>query len=224
MDNYNPRQPTRFRFKDSREMEKFIFINDEFNFIDEVIEEASKNKPWSKLVDAFKRGIAYKPILVFDSLEAALYIGSIENNNIYLSEISGDNVADISIEYNSTTDKLTITYVEDTLLASDNVKTLFGNQSIVGQGNIDLYVHHLIINTTSYFTIYSSNNLKVDTPEKLTLLLKDKDVYWFGVNQTQYIRNASLEFNTTNNLWQIRVDGESEFSPISDISDTVTTI
>ena len=30
MDNYNPRQPTIFRFKDGREMEKFKFIAGDF--------------------------------------------------------------------------------------------------------------------------------------------------------------------------------------------------
>lgn len=51
-------------------------------------------------------------------------------------------------------------------LREDNVKTLFGNQSIYGSGNIDLYRHTLEIKigSNSIFTMfYSSNNLNIDS-------------------------------------------------------------
>ena len=47
-----------------------------------------------------------------------------------------------------------------------NVKTLFGNQSIYGTGNIDLYKHTLEIKIGSnsiFTTFYSSNNLNIDS-------------------------------------------------------------
>lgn len=57
------------------------------------------------------------------------------------------------------------------ILRQDNVKTLFGNQSIYGSGNIDLYNHTLIITgaTPNISTIHaiimftSSSNTKIDS-------------------------------------------------------------
>lgn len=68
-----------------------------------------------------------------------------------------------------------------TLLSNNNVKTLFGNKSIVGEGNIDLYVHNLTITFTPdtggydpltvYAKIPSSNNLNIDSLTDLKTIL-----------------------------------------------------
>jgi hypothetical protein len=63
------------------------------------------------------------------------------------------------------------------LLSSESVKTLFGNQSIVGSGNIDLYRHivELNINTgngvTAYAVIISSKNLIIKSLADLKTVL-----------------------------------------------------
>lgn len=64
------------------------------------------------------------------------------------------------------------------LLSSANVKTLFGNKSIVGTGNIDLYRHcvtftpsDMSVGSGIRLVIYSSNNLKVDSLTDLKTLL-----------------------------------------------------
>ena len=69
-----------------------------------------------------------------------------------------------------------------------NVKTLFGNQSIYGSGNIDLYKHNLhIVGTTSettdiYCQITSSNNLNIDSLTDLQTILADNEcVCSFGI-------------------------------------------
>ncbi len=52
------------------------------------------------------------------------------------------------------------------LLASNYVKTLFGNQSIVGIGNIDLYVHNMTFTLPDgncYGRWISSKNLNIDS-------------------------------------------------------------
>lgn len=73
-----------------------------------------------------------------------------------------------------------------TLLADSNVKTLFGNQSIVGTGNIDLYRHTVKITqgTTGsqnfiYTTLYSSKNTPIDSINdlKTTLNLSASETY-----------------------------------------------
>lgn len=65
-----------------------------------------------------------------------------------------------------------------TLLADKNVKTLFGNQSIVGTGNIDLYRHNVQIRrgTTGsekyiYTSLYSSKNTPIDSLADLKTML-----------------------------------------------------
>ena len=53
-------------------------------------------------------------------------------------------------------------------------KTLFGNQNILGKGNIDLFKHNIkgtSGNSTFYLRIYSSNNLKANSLTDLKTLL-----------------------------------------------------
>lgn len=80
-------------------------------------------------------------------------------------------------------DKGEVAELSQTALTSNNVKTLFGNQSIVGTGNIDLYRHNLFISQgesgsyiKAYTTVYSSSNLKVDSLTDLKTIL-DLDKY-----------------------------------------------
>lgn len=84
-----------------------------------------------------------------------------------------------------------------TLLTDKNVKTLFGNQSIVGSGNIDLYRHNICFTSTDQdklvkirFIVPSSNNLKVNSLADLKTLLGNTFTYpvngGTGDNKTVY--------------------------------------
>lgn len=71
-----------------------------------------------------------------------------------------------------------------TFLTDKNVKTLFGNQSIVGTGNIDLYLHNICFTSTDQdklvkirFIVPSSNNLKVNSLADLKTLLGNTFTY-----------------------------------------------
>lgn len=62
------------------------------------------------------------------------------------------------------------------IICKDNLKTIFGNQSIVGWGNIDLYKHHIVctsldIHIKVIIEFISSKNLKVDNLTDLKTLL-----------------------------------------------------
>lgn len=230
MDNYNPRQPTRFRFKDSREMEKFKFFTGDYDFETELLENVSQDERYGPLIEIFKESIRTQKdigIILNDNPNAQIvYIGYISTTYAELNSAGKNFTKTIIFEYDNQRDSLSINVTDEVFISEDHVKTLFGNQSIIGTGNIDLFVHHLLINSNCYFTIYSSNNSKVDTPEKLTTLLKDKDtsIYYFGYQQTQYISTAAISFNAATNLWQIRVSGEETSSEITDVTDIVTTI
>lgn len=120
------------------------------------------------------------------------------------------------------------------LLASNNVKTLFGNQSIVGAGNIDLYRHHILCSTPNegvkvLITVISSKNLKVDSLTDLKTLLGNT----FECPCTGYARalNQSLVICNENgflpiDIWVNVVDPTPDltWSNIESIVDTVTTI
>lgn len=68
-------------------------------------------------------------------------------------------------------------------LTSKTVKTLFGNQSIYGSGNIDLYKHNLIISQGStesdrmcvYCQILSSNNLNISSLADFQTIVKENE-------------------------------------------------
>lgn len=64
------------------------------------------------------------------------------------------------------------------IICKDNLRTLFGNQSLVGAGNIDLFRHCVTFTPSDMsvgggirLVIYSSNNLKVDSLTDLKTLL-----------------------------------------------------
>lgn len=229
MDNYNPRQNTRMRWKDAKELEKYLFLTGSFNFQTERLENVLEDELYGKLykeIELCEKNKTRKGVIIEDTLGGGCYIGEIaDDNTVSLISFYGNlsTFVDINIDNEY---ELVITVSNEELISTDNVKTLFGNQSIIGTGNIDLFVHHLLINSNCYFTIYSSNNLEVDTPEKLTTLLKDKDIsiYYFGYQQTQYIYIAAISYNSATNLWQIRVSGEETSSAITDVTDIVTTI
>mgnify|MGYP000121531085 FL=1 len=118
------------------------------------------------------------------------------------------------------------------LLSSESVKTLFGNQSIVGAGNIDLYRHivELNINTgngvTAYAVIISSKNLVIDSLADLKTVLGNTFNYpiqGFGQSDSSegiiayLMTDQSVYCNTS--YTAIRVSWANVT-----ISDTVTTI
>lgn len=67
---------------------------------------------------------------------------------------------------------------DGTVVYSKNLKTIFGNQSLVGAGNIDLYKHKIAYTNTNgdifgYSTFYSSKNLQCDSLTDLKTVLGD---------------------------------------------------
>ena len=99
-----------------------------------------------------------------------------------------------------------------------SLKTIFGNQSLVGKGNIDLYKHSIkgvSGNSTFYLRLYSSNNLKVNNLTDLkTLLGATFEESVIGSNGIIAITNEKVLF----------ADGTNASISGYTISDTVTTI
>lgn len=108
--------------------------------------------------------------------------------NISVDEFSQDNdTLSINVLYNNNVEKtisLTIPSQGDDnyVLTNLDIKTIFGNQSIVGTGNIDLYVYTLKLSASfsggmgyiyiDYQTSDNNNNVEVNSVTKFTTLTK----------------------------------------------------
>ena len=92
-----------------------------------------------------------------------------------------------------------------------------------------VYRHQLILHTTAgayttcFLDIYSSNNLKVNSLQNLTTLLKPNanTLYTCISTVTAGMRNLALIYS--NNVWQIG-EVNNFINPVTSVEDTVTTI
>lgn len=130
-------------------------------------------------------------------------------------------------------------------LREGNVKTLFGNQSIYGSGNIDLYRHIVWIhNNTSghkvYITVHviSSSNTPIDSLTDLFTVLSDYANEWYPCNGRVELnstdRGVAYNFNarSTSNgaIAFLRADGTERYyewaahSTGLYVSDKITTV
>lgn len=119
------------------------------------------------------------------------------------------------------------------VMTTGNVKTLFGNQSIVGTGNIDLYKHQVklvidgLLNNVeytgnAYIDIISSNNLTVDSLTDLKTLLGDTFItQCYGFCNIEEAGQAMVYEATQNNV--IAMGYIIPWNIIT-ITDTITTI
>lgn len=139
-------------------------------------------------------------------------------------------------------------YVDDAVAGlNPQFKTLFGNQSIVGTGNIDLYRHHVklsktgymsetIINQYEYYTdIISSQNFPIESLTDLKTYLGNefvKDIYGYctqtnsdtgiekKINYGLSITDTLVLYQGISNKGQLSEENITTFT----ITDTVTTI
>lgn len=125
-------------------------------------------------------------------------------------------------------------YGDGSFLVDKGVKTLFGNESIVGTGNIDLYRHHILCSTPNegikvLITVISSKNLKVDSLTDLKTLLGNT----FECPCTGYARSLNKSLAICNekgflpiDIWLYVIDPTPDipWSNIESIVDTVTPI
>ena len=225
----------------AEELEKFTFINGKFGLTDEVLENVSKDSEYCKIVKAFN---ANKPVIVYDESNVELTIGTVNQNVMNLSNLKNNSGTNYQLTYDKANDKLTIVSATENFISEDNLKTIFGEQSLIGTGNIDLYMHELVISHQPadstevkyevYLTYYSSSSLKIDSVQDLTTLIKPsvgKKLY--GVVLVTRPGEPS-EFSTGlvgivyqstigGNVWQVLAANDSTSDIyINSISDTVT--
>lgn len=236
MGNYNPRQNTRMKWRDAREIEKYVFISAEFNFQnEEVIQNASQDKLYFKIVNEIikcSKNVKSEPLIIFDEYNGNIYVGYVSDDSTAYATYTASNANSIlEFEYHGDTDVLNIQLHDEVYVTADNIKTIFG-QDITGTGDITMYRHQLTLHatdgeyTTCFLNIYSSNNLKVDSLQDLTTLLKPNANTLYTGLSTVTIGMPNLLLKYENNIWQIGDVGDVGFNlnPVTSVEDVVTPI
>lgn len=170
MGDYNPRQITQMRWKDAKTLEHLIFKANDIQFSNGNVYKLSESLEAKQLV----KYIAYccnnqVPLIIYEYDTDRIFVASNfgDTNEVSLNCLTGNINIRPTLLYDG----------EDTLSISTD------NKIFLTDGDAPkMYRHNLKIshNRTTYddnqhdifFTYYSSNNLKVDTPEKLTTLTK----------------------------------------------------
>lgn len=177
------------------------------------------------------------PLLIYVKPDGYFYYGNVYKNEhnivilLFNIEPTDYTIRLCTLYYEFAIDRIITNDFDATdltmLLSSNSLKTIFGNQSLVGSGNIDLYRHHITSSVQDLnidFVYYSSNSLKVDSLQGLTKLTKGVVPGIVGYKDTQHY---PLFLKQINNVWY--VTGPQNLStPIKvaliSVSDEITTI
>lgn len=209
------------------ELDKFVILSGEFSFQDEILEHVSQDKLFSKIIEVIG---SQRPVLIFDKTNIELYVGNTDEDIMYLTALYNNSGNTYTLTYNRDTDQLRIEQDSKNFISEDNVKTLFGNQSIIGTGNIDLYRHDITIMSTLSITVYSSSNLKIDSVQDLTTVLKPYvglvlgGVWYDKLNGNSEIAGYGALIYKSDNLWYMLLSTTESNIPVDSVTDVVTTI
>lgn len=161
--------------------------------------------------------------------------GYTDLNPVYILCITSPDSDTSMLECYGTTGEYIIKLVSDndTSLGSEsNTKIIYDKIAKASDVNYKVYRHQLTLHatdgeyTTCFLDIYSSNNLKVDSLQDLTTLLKpNANTLYTGIS-TVTISMPNLFLKYINNIWQIGEAGESGdiLNPVTSVEDIVTTI
>ena len=215
MNSYNGRQITQMRFRDARELEKYLFLSGKFNFQTELLKNVLEDKLYGKLykeIQSCAENQTRKGVIVEDTLGGGCYVGEIaDDNTIRLMSFYGNSITIVDI--NIANDyELNIEVSNEDLMSTDNVKTLFGTESIIGSGNIDLFTHFLTLTAADGSVLYinfpSSNKLECDSLQDLTTMTKATKTSGtkIGFGSTYIIYDSTGIWKTANNTVITKVE------------------
>ena len=187
----NPRQITRLRVEDQKNLEK-IATKVVYNKDTDTTEIGTNLKVDGYLeayndesLTFYQRNNAQTPSMGVSPLFDANKLSFFYNDG---QDIDLSIMLDVSVDAN--------------ILTDENTKTLFGN-SLYGTGNIDLYRHQLKVKVGGnavYFVITSSSNLKVTSLQDLTTVTKATNGY-FTLALRPGETNDPLLVTYNNNVW-----------------------
>lgn len=179
------------------------------------------NGRWCEYIGGFNFAVLGKTVEVYNN--KTLVIAGKPSTNVYTINVDGDFASGFTGLY--------LPVSGGHALVKEQLKTIFGNQSLIGTGNIDLYKHHINLNITGkslygdlYIDIISSNSLNCDSLTDIkTLLGQTFTINCFGLLIQDGTNERYAYFATDT---EIVVSGGSRvnWSEITTITDTVTTI
>lgn len=214
---------------DAETLEHLIFKTNDIEFTaDGNVYKLSESLEAKQLVKHIKYCYDNKvPLIIYEYANDRVFIatGFSSDSEASLTNLGSNINVILSLTYDGE-DTLSTSLENETFISEDNVKTLFGNQSIVGTGNIDLYRHTMTLTTelNDYQLEYiSSNNLVVNSLQDLTTLLKPKanqSYFGFVVDSENSTDVGKIVYNGS--IWQI-IASEDTVNVLS-VSDTVETI
>lgn len=161
--------------------------------------------------------------------------GYTDLNPVYVLCITSPDSDTSILECYGTTGEYIIKLVSDndTSLGSEsNTKIIYDKIAKASDINYKVYRHEIIVNDLYHGIIYSSNNLKIDSLQDLTTVIKPYNNMIIHVDRAEITTSSTdeninvisgvLVFN--NNIWKVGISVSSSPFPASSISDTVTTI
>lgn len=235
MGNYNPKTAYQFRWQDAKNLQKFIqgqvIVHDvsfDVSPSQEVVTYKFDTVPEAKEIAktakyCYDNGI---PLIIYDAGSNETWISTqcASETECNISRTIDNQILTAFIDMYD--DRIEVSAFSHEMLSANDVKTLFGNQSIIGTGNIDLFRHTMTLTTelNDYQLEYiSSNNLVVNSLQDLTTLLKPKanqSYFGFVVNSENSTDVGKIVYNGS--IWQI-IASEDTLN-VSSVNDIVTTI
>ena len=148
-------------------------------------------------------------------------IGTWDEHNEAVIKVISVTINTLSWVLNTKSGIATKEDIHSTMEDPTSFKTLFGNQHIVGNGNIDIYEHDIVItgdNIKAFLTVYSSKNTKVDSLNDLKLLCGNT----FTKSCTGYVDSTAVMAITELKL--LKINGTDQLLTGVTFNDTLTTI
>lgn len=233
MGDYNPKTSYQFRWSDSKKIQKFIqgqVVVKDVNLVptDPTVYNFNTVPEAKELADTAKYCLENNvPMIIYDDV----------NQYIWFSYVLTDGEAHFfNANYNLINtlfldiydDHIEVNYSSEEMLSADNVKTLFGDQSIIGTGNIDLYRHQLTLTNTNnvsvMYIVISSKNLPINSGQDFVTVTKaDKDYTGQALylDASSNVQPAFIRYSAGNVIIQLQ---NGSIAPVKTITDIVTTI
>ena len=193
-------------------LEHLIFKANDIEFNNGNVYTLSESSEAKQLVEHIKYCYDNQvPLIIYEYSNDKIFIATNfdSDTKVYLSYLNSNTNTISSLEYDGQ-DTLSMSVEDETFISEDNVKTLFGDQSIIGTGNIDLYRHELNFRgnnnaSTITLTYYSSNKLPVNSAQDLTTITKAVNKTFIactGFNDQDQILLGGNGICFENNVWK----------------------
>lgn len=213
MENYNPRQNTRMRWKDAKALEHLIFKFIYIDINDNSSVKLSESSEAKQLVKHIKYCYDNQiPLIIYeyanDRVFVATNFGNI--NEVYLSCFNGGVNLTLSLVYDGQ-DTLSISLTTETFLTATEAPKMYRHQMTITDGSVSVE-----------YIVYSSSNVVVNTPQKFVEVTKaNTDYTGLALYQdaSNNVKPAFIRYSAGTVIIQVQ---NGSVSPMTSVSDIVT--